>query len=337
MCVYNNEAKLWTVYHPDGQLETQIGIDAFIDDSAQILALEKDVSLDELHQAMQDNSDLWNGLITATVGALNPTKGCCSIFCWSFEDEGTPYLLEPGEMDFDPLTMKITNGKLVEIRQTKQTDAVRLLGVRIAMDGNSMAEEKAFKTKCDAYLKVLGCNSFTPEDAHTVYYTSFAPSIRYPLPATFMNMQRLKEMQRQITNAFLSAMGYNCHPPRAVVFGTTNFAGYGLFNLPVEQGIEGTVQLIKHIRSGTELGGMYEVMIKDYQLSAGTGQHVLQDTRHLPHAEAFWLNAMRAFLHEISAKIELDTEWTISSMRDNDQHIMDAILNSNRYTNKLAE
>jgi hypothetical protein len=81
------------------------------------------------------------------------------------------------------------------------------------MDGNSNAEEKAFKSKCDKYIHVLDSCPFSHEDAHTIYCTCFIPTIDYPLVAVTINAAVLCKLQAGITADFLSAMGYNQHMP----------------------------------------------------------------------------------------------------------------------------
>ena len=332
ICAYNSKAHLWYVYHPDGWLETTQSVEIFIDDSSQILALDDSVMLHDLHTFMQENTDLWNGLITATGGGLNPSKGCISIFTWTFDDDGTPSLVEPGEMVFNPITLQTQTGKCIPLQQTQTSDAVRLLGVHITMDGNMVAEEQSFQKKCNKFVQIIGCCPLTPDDAMMAYKSSFAPSVLYPFPATFIRADYLCQLQHWVTEAFLSVMNYNRHTPWAVVYASTEYGGLGFYDFVVEQGIAQVLQLLKHCRSGTTLGGLLEVMINTFQLCTGIGKHILVDTQPLPHSEGFWLNSIHAFLHEISASISVENAWIVPCLRQGDSHIMEDFLDSGFFT-----
>ena len=112
------------IYHPDGWEEITAGVDAFVDDTTQTLAVDDDAMSEDLCNDMQMNSNLWNGSALATGGALNPQKGCCSIFQWSFTPDGLPHLLEPGEFEFDPIALQTNTGERLPMQQTRTSDAV---------------------------------------------------------------------------------------------------------------------------------------------------------------------------------------------------------------------
>ena len=104
-------AKTWTTHQPGSQEEAAAGIDAFVDDTMQVLAVNNKLMPDDLRNDMQMNSNLRNGLALATGGMLNQWKGCCSVFQWSFAPEKLPHLLEPGEITLDLTTLQTDAGK----------------------------------------------------------------------------------------------------------------------------------------------------------------------------------------------------------------------------------
>ena len=65
----------------------------------------------------------------------------------------------------------------------------------------------------------------------------------------------------------------------------------------------------------------------------GTSESVLSDvTTNLPHMEAKWLSALRAYLHHVRAWIEVDDCGIAPLERENDgAYIMDLILKSKKF------
>ena len=131
MCIaaYNETACLWHVYHPNGWLELSYGIDGFIDDMTQILALDEEIMADKLVQVAQTNVNLWNALINISGRALNAAKSCWSLFWWKFTATGKPVLVEPEDLSTKPLTIATEEGEQIKLHQTSTSKAVKLLGV----------------------------------------------------------------------------------------------------------------------------------------------------------------------------------------------------------------
>ena len=312
--------------HRDGRLSITLGVRLFIDDSNRILASDPQVSVNELVKRTQQNVDLWVGLIHATGGKLNASKSCWSMFIWGFTDDGAPFLDDEQTQDCCLTMLDHQTNTRTDLKVTTPDEAVRLLGVRFSMDGNTKAEESFAAEKCTKFAAILRACPLSRKDAYTAYHSSFLPSVTYPLPATFIAPQRLDLIQRDVTGAFLCKMGYNWNMPHSVVFAPVEIGGIGYRSLSVEQGVGQVILLLKHIRARTTLGIFMLTTLEVYQLTSGLSRPVLEDTQVLPHTEGFWFDSVRSFLHDITGSIKLEDPWCISPLRTNDRHIMDDVL-----------
>jgi len=72
-----------------------MGIDAYMDDTNQILGDTATRKLDPILPLAQANIDLWQGLIQASGGTLNPTKCSWTPFLWDFDTLGNARLIDP--------------------------------------------------------------------------------------------------------------------------------------------------------------------------------------------------------------------------------------------------
>jgi hypothetical protein len=132
-------------------------------------------------------------------------------------------------------------------------------------------------------------------EARTAYWMMWLPSMAYCLPCSYMTKKQLHHIQKKMTSTSLSKRGYSSKTPRAV-------------HLYHEQGIGGTLQLLKHIRSDSELGTFLQIGLDWTQLHAGVSFPILEKTRlSLPHLETGWFPATRKFLGTIDASIHIPT------------------------------
>jgi hypothetical protein len=101
------------------------------------------------------------------------------------------------------------------------------------------------------------------------------------------------------------------------------------------QGTGQVMAFLKYWRSPCQAGQLLRHATAWAQYGVGTSVSFLTDvTTVLPHMECKWLASLRSYLCTVSATIELDKEYVPRIERINDQHIMDLILQSNRFTPK---
>jgi len=92
---YNTEATPWMLKSPDGFIQLHQGFDTFIDDTdlVSIAAHEQPATI--LIRTAQDNLKLWNGLLKASGGELNPSKCVWFYFFWNLDSQGNTSIKAP--------------------------------------------------------------------------------------------------------------------------------------------------------------------------------------------------------------------------------------------------
>eukprot|EP00957_Ditylum_brightwellii_P146820 11177125-Ditylum_brightwellii.AAC.1 len=96
--------------------------------------------------------------------------------------------------------------------------------------------------------------------------------------------------------------------------------------------VEKVTLLIQHLQSNSSVGQQLQIMLDWAQLSAGTRQLLLEDSRSLPHLEGKWIPHLCKKLCKINAYIKVLDTWTQPSQSENNQHIMDILVNTPKIT-----
>jgi len=92
---YHSKARLWQLSNPTNNDTILMGIDAFMDNTNQLLINDNSNLLRPLLPDAQANIDLWQGLIQSSGGTLNPNKCSWTPFLWEFDLLGNANLKEP--------------------------------------------------------------------------------------------------------------------------------------------------------------------------------------------------------------------------------------------------
>jgi len=136
-----------------------------------------------------------------------------------------------------------------------------------------------------------------------VYKQCYLPTVSYPLPASSLQPDLIYQSQQAATLWFLLHMGYPCTLPRRIVYAPSSIGGLGFIHLGFEQGVQQVLQLLHHLQANTSNGQLYSILISSYQLHAGIGHPILEDTWPLPWSPSGWLSSIREFLYSFNSQV----------------------------------
>jgi hypothetical protein len=102
----------------------------------------------------------------------------------------------------------------------------------------------------------------------------------------------------------------------------------------MHQGVGQITTFMKHWRQPHTIPGkLLQYAVAWTHMTAGTSYFILQRVyKDLPHLESRWLTSMQTFMAEINVTLELDDTGVPTIQRQDDKYIMDAILESNKFT-----
>ena len=128
--------------------------------------------------------------------------------------------------------------------------------------------------------------------------------------------------------------GYNRNTKREIIYGPMAYGGANFRHLYMHQGVGQITLFMRHWRQPNTIPGkLLKCAVAWTQMTAGTSYSILQRVyEDLPHMESKWLVSMRTFMAQINASIDLDHKGVPPTQRQHDAHIMDAILESDKFT-----
>ncbi len=171
------------------------------------------------------------------------------------------------------------------------------------------------------------------DSTKTFYFACYLPSIGYPLPASSLTRSQLEKVQCKAMSIIVPRCGFNRNTKKEILFGPLSLGGANFRHLYIEQGIGQVTTFLKHVRSQSKTGKLFQIALSWFQLAVGVSFPILENTRQaLPHLESRWLASLRIFLASQNASIHLLDPYIPHLQRIHDAYIMDAILQSNQFS-----
>jgi len=296
---------------PDPTLTLTItkSIKAFIDDVAMSVC-DPSCDINALIKRAQTQLQWWSQLIQTTGGALNPKKCHAAVYTWTPDKHGILRLAaRPTD---DPITPD-PNQPHEKIQILKPHHGTRYLGVYVTMNGSTKPMESHLWKKALLYTKAFQRTHMSRREANVLYRSCFVPALAYPLPATWLQLSFFDRIHRLSTSTLLNKMGYHRFLPRAMVFAPRTMGGVGLCNLHHEQFAQQLIILLRHLRAQSSLGKTLEILLRTYQLWAGTSKPVLAHPAPYPWIPDHWLTNVRETMQAYDVQICYNA-WTMKPL-----------------------
>jgi hypothetical protein len=137
----------------------------------------------------------------------------------------------------------------------------------------------------------------------------YIPLLKYGLPATLLSSQQIDEIHRVAVDKFLSEMGIDHSTHQSLIYGPTEYGGFGVHHLYTEMMGMKLETVISHLRAGTELGTAIIININYIQSLAGIGTPIFTTRADISYIPMNWLLHIRQFFMEINATLEIQDLW----------------------------
>jgi len=125
-----------------------LGINAFVDDTNMIHGAPGMASFSDIIKVLQQNLDLWQGLLWGSGGAFNAKK-CSWTFIWSYNKYGHAHLLPLDDNSLFKIHTQNMYGNTHTLKINQPSEAICLLGVHIVADGSYGKELSVLQQKQD--------------------------------------------------------------------------------------------------------------------------------------------------------------------------------------------
>jgi hypothetical protein len=321
---------------PDRQTTIKLCMMGFVDDTSNRtnhFELNNQPTMEELIMLMQHDAQIWNDILRSSGGELELSKCTFHHIRFTFDYKGRPSLI-PGK--FSPnLRLRNTQGEHIQIQQLANTDSHKLLGCHKSPEGDQKAQFAAIRDKCKEFAKTINNSPLDRHESAVFYRHIYIPSVTYPLSSTFFTDKQCQQLQTQANRSLTQRCGYSAITPLNLLYGPTLYGCPQFTNIYTTQSCQQLQMFIKHWRTDRQPGRMLRICMAWWQLIAGTSTPILETpSTKLPHfdSESKFIASIRQYLASIRAHLTLDQTYIPELQREGDEHIMDRVLSSNKFS-----
>ena len=312
----------------------------FVDDSNgqtnDFMHNETPTTTTKILQKLHHNAQALSDILGVSGGALEIPKCSSHFLTWTFGLQGDPVLIKNRQATeqpidvTDPLTKKAHSMTILSPYEAHKT-----LGHFKEPAGSQLTQYTKLRQKSDKSTDFIWKCHLTRREAWTYYCACYLPSIGYPLACSSLTYNQLDCVQRKAMQIIVARCGYNRHDTkREILYGPMSYGGANFRHLYMHQGVGQITTFMRHWRQPLTIPGrLLWCAVAWTQLTAGTSYSIFwQVYDPLPHLESKWLQSMRIFMLEINANMELDFTGVPPIQRQHDTHIMDMILESQKFS-----
>jgi len=237
----------------------------FVDDT--FLFLNNDdplVTSEDLIDEAQLELSTWEGLISATGGALAPEKSYWYLVEVGPDGKYVSKANQPGSLFLH------NKGRPETIERLEVTEACKTLGIWSHPDGLVTDEANALKSKALKWADAVRTERINPTEAwHSINHT-IMKMIEHPLVATSISKKDMHDVMRPILQAALPKARIQKHFPHKLVYGTLMTEGFGVYDPSASQVIKHVHSLIWHIFQDSPSNDLHVQNMELVQYYAGT-------------------------------------------------------------------
>ena len=213
----------------------------FVDDTDLILnSSDPTATAEDLICDAQLALSTWEGLISATGGALAPEKSYWYLVDVGPDGKYLPKSKQPGDLFLR------NQGRPEVIDRLEVTEARETLGIWSRPDGLMKDEVEALKQKALKWADAVRTKRINPTEAWYSVNHTIMKTIEYPLAATSISPSDMQDIMRPILQAALPKARIQRHFPRKLVYGTLQSEGFSVYDPSITQLIEHVHSIVRH-------------------------------------------------------------------------------------------
>jgi len=165
---YNTWAQPWHLTSPNADECMQQGFNTFVDDTNLVSIALPQQTIDTPIRTAQANLTIWNDLLQASGGELNPSKCVWFCFFWRIDPCSMASITEPPPT-LPEVMLSVHNGQPIPIKRLAPSEAHRYLGIHLMTDGNYRTEIEMFRQCNDRFIQLLQQCPFPQQDVVVIY------------------------------------------------------------------------------------------------------------------------------------------------------------------------
>ena len=307
------------------QRATTVGT-GYVDDVTLGLSVPREQTQTEnmVQRQIQRMGQLWERLLHITGGRLELSKCFWVPITWKWK-KGIPSLVLKQKRNRGVVIQESETKDYITIPRKTGKESEKQLGVWSSCDGLWTKEVKLWQEFSTALGIKVKQSRLGRRAGLLAYKTMWLAKFRYSAPVIGYTIAQLEKVQKMILSPCLSASGYCCKMPRAVVHGPPEWGGMDWDNCGVVLLYEKLKVLIGSIRLQDKVGELLFMQLSWLQLFAGTSVPLLKSNKAISYLPRGWLTTIHHHLVYHNVKVEVWGLWKPTVQRTNDRVIMDVV------------
>jgi len=305
----------------------------FVDDTDLItVAVDKDESPAQVTTRMQAAVDAWHGGLHTTGGALKAAKSSWGLIAFYWNDGQWHYATKatfPGE-----LSIPNSDGTRTIITRHEPSDAIKVVGVLQALDGNMTAQTESLRERADMWGAQIRDGWIPRNLARKALDTMIWPSLRYPLPACNLSESQGDLIHKLLYRQILPSLGACRNFPLIYRHAPASLQGLALPHAYVEQEISHLCMVLTHGAIDTPTGSLLRASLEQAQLEVGLGISFLETDFKVYGfllTDCLW-KSIWEFISKYKIRLVNKTQVLPFLQRRNDFFIMEALTGCKQLT-----
>jgi hypothetical protein len=328
--IHNQKAHGATFCSPDQSMSISFSIVGFVDDSncqTNFFRCNDQTSCEHLIAAATHDAQLWADLLWTSGGYLELPKCSYHVIHFDFSSNGRPFMTNRTDPVPSISIIDAKDNQPLQIPQKAPGMPHKTLGHHKAPMGNNRTQRKILQDKCNTTANRIMRSSLNSTEARIYYEAVFLPSVNYVLPQCFFSSSDLRTIGSKAQQAFVVKCGFSRTMSLAVRYGPKELGGAGFLTLETLQGEGQILNVLKHLRTNSNISCVLKSTLAWAQLVAGVREPILEyPSLRLPHLEGRLFPSMRKFLHAIEGSISVDAPFVPATQRQHDRYLMNMAL-----------
>ena len=223
----------------------------------------------------------------------------------------------------------------VHIKQKLPHDQQRSLGLNMTAEGSTHGAEQHFADINRTFGVQMVSSNLQPPEVKLAHRSVHIPSQSYKFYGSPFSERFLTLESHRMTTKLLPRLNFARNHPLALRYAPQNRGGLGLPHFYVLQGTLLVKQALKHIRLQSSLGENLQIHLQWTQLHSGLQTGILTDTQtDLHYIPINWWTKLRKFLHYIQGTFQLERDYVLQPLQQDDRSLMEDILRTYHWQTK---
>ena len=296
----------------------------FVDDCDLLhLRMDRNETVQEAHQAMQESMTNWGKLLIATGGSLKPEKCFSYVISFEWDRQGRWRYQSNEQYEESDLYVPLQDGSSIPIDNLPVTECRETLGMFSSPSGNNKGSIKKMQDKAQEWIDTAKNRKITRRSVWFMGEVQFWPGVKYGLCANTASYSELSNcLQKQYYQMLpLGGVIRTCYTPLRQL--DRGFYGVGCPHPGIECLVEQADKLLMHFGCRTGVGLKFQCSWEFLVLELGISSQPLNESysRYSSWVTHSWLKSFWEKTSKFDISVEVNN-FSLPAPRQGDKWLM---------------